>query len=204
MIGPKQTLAFVEVGLELAWALGHAGATMKPGMRVAATLVLLLLLLPVLLALSRNGVLVFPLWWAVAYFVFRACFPQSKQASVPALAVLGGSLAYVIALSLFWSGAAMGLNLHAVAVMIGMFWLYFTQSRIAAIALIVVQVVVSVTGAQALLQFDFAGAFANRSAAVGTLGALFASVFSHVFAIIFLTIFIMRRPEAGERVSAPA
>ncbi|MBY0565055.1 MAG: hypothetical protein K2P58_12815 [Hyphomonadaceae bacterium] len=172
-------------------------------MRVAATLMLLLLLSPVLLALSRNGVLVFPLWWAVAYFVFRACFPQSKQASVPALAVLGGSLAYVAALSLFWSGAMMGLNLHAAALLIGMLWLFFTQSRIAAFALIVLQVVVSVTGAQLLLQFDFAGAFANRSSAIGTPGALLASVFSHVFAIVFLTIFILRRPQADARVVAP-
>jgi hypothetical protein len=177
---------------------------MKPGMRVAATLMLLLLLSPVLLALSRNGVIVFPLWWAVSYFVFRACFAQNKQASVPALAVLGGSLAYVVALSLFWSGAMMGLNLHAVALLIGMLWLFFAQSRIAALALIVLQVVVLVTGAQMLFQFDFTGAFANRSAAVGTLGALLASVFSHFFAIAFLTIFILRRPRADEPVIGPA
>jgi len=98
----------------------------------------------------------------------------------------------------------MALNLHAVALVIGMLWLYFTQSRIAAIALIVLQVVVSVTGAQTLLQFDFAGAFASRSAAIGTLGALFASVFSHVFAIVFLTMFILRRPQVGARVIVPA
>ncbi len=165
---------------------------LKTRMRTGALAGLLMIAMPVALALSRNALLIFPLWWAIAYWGFRWSFPEEKQASVPALAVLVGNLAWLVRLVIFSSATSVGLNAHAGLLAAGLFWLFVTQSAASAVALIILELVVILTGVYRVLSLDTSW-FSGREALVAFAGALLTSGLGHVFALYFLTVFVVNK-----------
>lgn len=97
--------------------------------------ILALIASPFIIALSRNGLLVFQTWWLIAYLVCSKTFPADKQRSVGAIAVQCAQLAWFAWLVFYPEQKTLLSLVHGGVLLVGVVWLFVSQSRAAAAAL---------------------------------------------------------------------
>ena len=160
---------------------------MKSFLRWSAIFMLVAIVAPILYAIGTNPLLIFPIYWLIAYFVFRHTFPAGKQTVIPMMAVQTGQLAWLLQLAAHgrW---ALAFDLQPILLLTGMVWLFVTISRAAAGALAVLQVYALLTGVIAVLRLNLGGLDSGDQ--VWAWAGAATSLFAHVWAIFLLVVFL--------------
>jgi hypothetical protein len=177
----------------------------KPVLRWGAFALLAMLALPIVVSLSRNGAFVLPVWWAISYFLFSRTFPDGKKQSVGAISIQVGQLAWLLWLTLvsgespldFGSRSASWAGQIAV-LSLGLAWLFWTQSRLAAASLLLFQIIVLCWALFAVsqnIQEISSTGFGSQLAYIAV-----SSILSKVIAISFLSRFLWVRRRAPRRL----
>lgn len=113
---------------------------MKPWLRKSGIIVFLgLLPIPMALGFSANPLFVYPAWSVIGYILFRFVPDPERRASALPLAFLCGDLAWLIYVIMSTSGETIVSWPHAALLIVGMTWLFFRQSRSAALALVALE-----------------------------------------------------------------
>jgi hypothetical protein len=168
--------------------------------RRIGVVLLLCLFWPVVFVLANNMLLALPLAWALAHITFRWTFPPEKQASVNALGVQVAVLAWHLLAIIHLSGTLVGLNVQAVLLAIGLLWLYFGQSRMAAGALIVLHAFILISAVRNTVGFNFS-MLQNARQLSTVLGSTLSVAIALLFSIGFLIAFIASNGAAARRES---